>query len=176
MIAESDNTATDLLIDLLGRDRIVARLGLATQDLLTTREFFALKADPAAVSDWLAATGERPAIAVQAALSLPDSIRASGPQVLGLGWYLPLTRLCALMGAVGDLPLMAVNPGPVATGPWTVAFKGGSEAGVLNMTVQLRDAAGHRTCVAVNWNSDSAPDTAQATAALRTVIHHLVPQ
>ncbi|TGD44549.1 hypothetical protein EEB11_02875 [Pseudotabrizicola sediminis] len=39
MIAESDNTATDLLIDLLGRDRIAARLGLATQDLLTTREF-----------------------------------------------------------------------------------------------------------------------------------------
>ncbi|TGD67441.1 hypothetical protein EYC08_01910 [Tabrizicola sp. WMC-M-20] len=38
MIAESDNTATDLLIDLLGRDRIAARLGLATQDLLTTRE------------------------------------------------------------------------------------------------------------------------------------------
>ncbi|TGD44550.1 hypothetical protein EEB11_02880 [Pseudotabrizicola sediminis] len=128
------------------------------------------------MSDWLAAADERPAIAAEAALTLPDSIRASGPQVPGLGWYVPLTRLCALTDRVADLPLMAVNSSPVSPGPWTVAFKGGSEAGVLNMTVQLRDAAGHRTCVAVNSNSDSAPDTAQATAALRTVIHHLVQQ
>ena len=50
MIAESDNTATDSLIDYLGRESVEGIAGLAP--LLTTREFFQLKADPELYEDY----------------------------------------------------------------------------------------------------------------------------
>ena len=45
MIAQSDDTATDMLVDLVGRDKIAKKLGL--DFVLKTSEFFKLKADPA---------------------------------------------------------------------------------------------------------------------------------
>ena len=72
MIAISDNTATDLLIDAVGRDAVEAALvtaGHAAPELnrpfLTPRELFVLKLDDALRSDYLIAaeTGRRELLA-----------------------------------------------------------------------------------------------------------------
>ncbi|MBN9887910.1 serine hydrolase [Salipiger abyssi] len=166
MIAESDNTATDLLLDTLGRDAVAARLGLAPGDLLSTREFFGLKADADLRTEWLAAdTSDRPALAARAARVLPPVAAVTGPHVDGLEWHLPLERLCALGAPLAELPLMQVNPGPVPPGaPWTrIAYKGGSETGVLNFTALLRDADGRDYCAALTVND---PGTVALDAAI----------
>ncbi|WP_417743617.1 serine hydrolase [Salipiger sp.] len=169
MIAESDNTATDLLIDLLGPETVAQKLGLPDGTFLTTRQFFALKADAARRADWLdAAPADKPAIAARAAKTLPALEEVNDPHAQGLEWYLPLDRLCDLGAPLASLPLMQVNPGPVMAQPgqWqNVAFKGGSEIGVLNLTTWLTDAEGRKYCVALSVNDPGAiPDTAAVGA------------
>jgi beta-lactamase class A len=170
MISISDNTATDLLIRTLGRDRIAEVLGLAP--LLTTREFFALKADSAAAAAFLAAAPEKRAgLAAAAAETLPMASQVTGPYTSGIESEVPLDRLCALALPLADLPLMAINPGPVAAEDWDrVAYKGGSSPGVLNFIAVLRDSRGQSLCVAITVNSDREVDLAAAMAAFRGLL------
>ncbi len=58
------------------------------------------------------------------------------------------------MARVADLPLVGINPGVVDRRDWVrIAFKGGSEPGVLNLTtmVEARDRKVYG--VAVTWNN-----------------------
>lgn len=62
------------------------------------------------------------------------------------------------MAQVKDLPLMGVNPGVATPQRWqSVAFKGGSEPGVLNFTTALTTSDGDRYCVAATWNDATQP-------------------
>ncbi|WP_353474020.1 serine hydrolase [Salipiger sp. H15] len=176
MIAESDNTATDLLLDLLGREAVAEELGVTPDAMLSTREFFALRADPAIRQAWLDALPEdRPAIAAEAAALPPDPAAATGPAVPGVDWYVPLDRLCALILPVADLPMLQINPGP-AEGMGPAAYKGGSEPGVLNFTVALSDAQDRPLCVALTVNDPGAIDEQAATAAFRALLARAMAQ
>lgn len=166
MIAQSDNTATDLLIDTLGRDVVKKKLGLPS--LLTTREFFALKTDLGLREPYLAAAPEdRADIAAEAAKApLPDPGQIAQGHTRGIEWYLPLDHLCDLIGEVADLDLMGINPGPVPAADWSeVAYKGGSESGVLNLTARVTDASGRDYCVALTVNGDPSFDPQTAASA-----------
>ena len=177
MISISDNTATDLLMDMVGRDRVAAKLGMTSSDLLTTREFFALKADKLARDTWLRAGPDRIKVAQKAAESLPDFPAVADGHLAGVEWYVPLTRLCALVKETVGLPLAGVNPGPVRGENWSeIAYKGGSETGVLNFTAGVRDESGRWYCAAATWNHDSDLDLGKATAAFREVLRHLAAQ
>lgn len=170
MIAESDNTATDLLLDLLGREIVAEELQIAPDQMLSTREFFALKADPAAAMAWLNADpAGRPGIAEAAAVQPPDLAGASGPAVPGVEWYLPLERLCTLLLPMADLPMLQVNPGP-AYGLGPAAYKGGSEPGVLNFTVVLPDAQDRPLCAAMTVNDPGTIDELAAMGAFRALL------
>ena len=69
------------------------------------------------------------------------------------------------MGRVAHLALMRVNPGPVGRSHWRdVAFKGGSETGVLNLTTQASDADGRRVCVSATWNAGRSLDESRLAA------------
>ncbi|MBV2360136.1 class A beta-lactamase-related serine hydrolase [Thalassococcus sp. CAU 1522] len=172
MISISDNSATDLLIDVLGRDRVAAQLGIDATGFLTTREFLGLKADADARADWRAAPAVgKPAIAAQAAQDLPPLGAVLGAHDPGVEWYLSLTTLCTLIGAVADLPLMAINPGPLLLQDGTrAAYKGGSETGVLNFTGHLTDGTGRRTCVALTVNHAETIDESAAAGAFRAFV------
>jgi hypothetical protein len=64
------------------------------------------------------------------------------------------------MDRVKDLPLMSVNPGTGLVNPedWAqVAYKGGSEPGVLNLTHWLKSPTGKTYCVVTTWNNTAAP-------------------
>jgi hypothetical protein len=54
---------------------------------------------------------------------------------------------------------MSINPGVARAKDWQrLAFKGGSEPGVLNLTTSLLGKTGKRYCVAATWNHDSSLD------------------
>ncbi|WP_417720384.1 serine hydrolase [Salipiger sp.] len=177
MIAESDNTATDLLIEVAGRDAVAAALGIPAERLLTTREMFALKLDAARAAAWRDATGQdKPALAAEAAATVPLDAMALGPLQEGLEWYLPLDRLCTLIDALGELPLMQVNPGVIARGDprWQgAAFKGGSEGGVVNLTFSATDTRGRRHCAALTVNDPDIDETS-AVLAFSELLNTLV--
>jgi hypothetical protein len=153
MISISDNTATDHLIDLLGRQRIedhLPELGLTEPELnvpfLTTRELTALKVGPSAGLGVQYVAGDvdaRRAILEQisditvADLPIQDLDEPIRPDTLE--WFASPADMCTVFAGIwadGDdtiREILTSNPGVApAPGVWDeVAFKGGSEPGLL---------------------------------------------
>lgn len=162
MISESDNTATDLLMRFVGRERLEALSGVSP--FLTTREFFLLKADEARYRRYAAAdtAGRIALLETLSGMLLPSTERILRPLQEHAEWHLSTADLCAWMARVAHLPLMRINPGPVGPSRWRrVAYKGGSEIGVLNMTTRARDPMGREVCVSVTWNASRALEEAR---------------
>lgn len=158
MITISDNTAADVLIHTLGRGTVEALAPARNRPFLTTREAFVLKApenrdlldryrqaDEAGRCDVLLDAATRP---------LPSlGLFASGPTALDVEWFYTVRDLCNVIARVADLPAMATNSGPAGAEGWArVAYKGGSEPGVLNLTTLLESSTARRHCVAATWN------------------------
>ena len=62
------------------------------------------------------------------------------------------------MKKVAELPLMGINPGVASKDDWEkVAYKGGSEPGVINMTTWV-EKKGRAHCVSVTWNDEKTLD------------------
>ncbi|KYF74485.1 hypothetical protein BE11_31410 [Sorangium cellulosum] len=163
MISQSDNTATDALVDIVGR-AAVERHAPRNRPLLTTREFVVLKApgnesllarfraeDEAARRELLSEVAARP-------LPPADIFVGAAPRALDVEWRFSARELCDLMAKVARLPLMSINPGAATEADWDrVAYKGGSEPGVLNLTT-LVEAKGKRHCVVATWNAEEPLD------------------
>ena len=163
MISISDNTAANMLINLVGRPAVEAALtttGMADPALdrpfLTTRELFILKLDqwPTLANRYIAANqaGRRallastidraplPAVAAAKAWTTPRDINR-------LEWFASANDICraytslaALARRPGLSPIgqvLSLNDGGLQLDPaqWkTTWFKGGSEPGVLTLT------------------------------------------
>jgi hypothetical protein len=178
MISQSDNTAADTLLTLLGRDkveRLLSALGVrgAGRDrpLLTTREGAILKADRGLRARWLAAdeAGRRRLLAGEAAgidvRSLDLGQFEAAPIAIGeVEWFASagdLIRTLDWLRRSGDataLAILAINPGlPPATRDFAyVGYKGGSESGVLSLNFLLRGKDGRWMAVGVSWNDPAA--------------------
>lgn len=159
MISISDNTATDTLIDLVGRKE-VERFSLHNFPLLKTREVFTLRSAKNAEllkKYQLANTSDRLQILQEiSSQELPDVVEfANNPKIsLDIEWIFTVKELCALIEDVGDLPLMSFNSGLTDPTAWKkVAFKGGSDADVLNFTTLLQSKSGKSYCVSTTWNN-----------------------
>ena len=171
MIAQSDNTATDTLIAYIGRGAVEAVAGLSP--LLTTREVFQLKADPELYEDYAGRNleGRRRLLEELAGRPLPRLGQVTGTWRAEAEWLISARDLCRLMSAVGDLEITQINPGPVSKAGWRkVAYKGGSETGVLNMTTLATDAEGESYCVAATWNDATALDEARFAELYRSLL------
>ena len=157
MISISDNTATDFLLRLAGRAAVEA-IAPSCKPFLTTREACILKAAAHAGlrSQWLEGnTDARRALLVTlAGLDLPsmqDMTPGNAPEI---EWFLTAAELHRYLCATRDLPTFRINSGPVDARHWRrIAFKGGSEANVLNLSVALGAKDGREHCVVVTWNS-----------------------
>ncbi|NJR40186.1 MAG: serine hydrolase [Leptolyngbyaceae cyanobacterium CSU_1_4] len=171
MISQSDNTATDTLIHLLGRESISSSYPPANeafaprnQPFLTTREAFALKNPENEALLKRYQTGniqqKTQVLTELASAPLPDASVFDGqPVLLDVEWFFSPRELCELMQKVADLPLMSVNPGGGLVNPaqWQrVSFKGGSEPGVINLTTSLVSLSGKTYCVSATWNNPEA--------------------
>ena len=178
MISQSDNTAADTMIRFVGRGNVEA---FAPRDrpFLTTREAFILK-DPqnAQLLKAYRAAGEaqrRALLAQIDARPLPDaSIFTSAPQATDIEWFFTARELCDLMRGVESLPFMSINPGLAEPADWRhVAYKGGSEPGVLNLTTWLVAKDGATFCVSATWNDDKALDETKFYSLYKSLLASL---
>lgn len=182
MISISDNTAANMLIRVVGRPSIDPLIPLRDRPILTTREAFVLKA-PAnrALRDrYLAAAtpAARLSILQQAdRLPLPAikpfaRLLAAGPVAPRIEWFFSVRQLCGLMGRVSALPQMSVNPGVADPSEWShVAYKGGSEPGVLNLTTLARAHDGTTYCLAATWNNGANLDEGRFEQLYSSLLH-----
>ena len=181
MISISDNTATDTLLHLLGRDhveRMMTTIGVAAaarnRPFLSTLEAFALKtADEPVIAAWAAADegGRRRLLAGRLASVGPDGIdpaRFTGQpmRIDELEWFASADDLVRTMdwlrrhGDATTHDILAISPGGPAgfsEGFGYIGYKGGSEPGVLNLTWLARTASGVWYAVTGSWNDPAAP-------------------
>jgi beta-lactamase class A len=176
MISISDNTASDTLLDTLGRakvDAMAARLAPAQADrntpVLKTREMMVLKGARTDLgARWAAAgpAGRRALLADNAAVFsgaaidtasfqagpvMPDTVEWFGTprdEARALDWL-------RLHGGATALAILAVSPGiqqPIKDRFAYLGFKGGSEPGVITLNYLVRDKAGRWFAVVANWH------------------------
>ncbi|URW76019.1 class A beta-lactamase-related serine hydrolase [Sphingomonas donggukensis] len=183
MISVSDNSATDILLETVGRSQVEAMMpvvGIAaparSRPFLTTAEVFKLKAVSALADRYLAQTeaGRRAMLAGEIARmplsAVPSTLFADGKPVrIGeLEWFfspsdvartLDWIRRASASGPAADVrAILAINPAlpPATASRWTYAgYKGGSEPGVMAMSWLLQAKDGRWYAVSGSWN-DSA--------------------
>ena len=177
MIAISDNTATDAMIDILGRDAIEA-VSPRNRPFLTTREAALIKTD--ALPDLRRRyqdadmDGRRRLLAELAARDLGETKDFGATPTVGIEWFFTARELCGLIDNLFAAPAVAINPGPVDAADWVrVAYKGGSELGVLNFTAAAEGADRERVCAAVTLNADRAIDERRATVLFASLFEAL---
>jgi beta-lactamase class A len=166
MISQSDNTATDHLIQLVGRENIEA-IAPKNKPFLMTRELFQLKSNSntAILERYRKGTIDQKRLILKELANQPLpklSDLSTEPKALDVEWFFTPEQLCQLINNVSDLPLMSINPGVARSQDWQkIAFKGGSEPGVLNLTTSVTAKNGKRYCIAATWNSDRSVDEAK---------------
>ena len=194
MISVSDNSATDTLIHLLGREAIEARMQAAGHSapsrnipFLTTVEAFALKGnnfereraafiagDDAAQRKLIDANQSRLTLANVDGVSF-----AGGPRFIdSLEWFASPNDVARLMIDLRNrqsptaMSVIAINPGvsPGATKDWAwLGYKGGSELGVISMSLLgQRKSDGKWFVVTASWNNLDAPVATETMVGLVT--------
>ena len=185
MISKSDNSATDILLGLVGRKKIEAMLPVIgwhdaarNRPLLSTLEMFKLKGlqGGALGRRWLTLdeAGKRTLLADEidpAPISAIDPMlfRDGKPVMLDIEWYASPADLVRTMdwirrntesGAGAEArKILAINPGvgPEVASHWAyVGYKGGSEPGVISMTLLLQAKDGAWYVLSGNWNNPAA--------------------
>ncbi|WP_242008239.1 serine hydrolase [Sphingomonas ginsenosidivorax] len=169
MVSISDNTATDTLMAVLGRAAIDARAVAngGSAPVLTTREAFAVKSDPALTTAWTAATPPARRALLEsrkaeiAAAPLDASVFGGKPVAIdSVEWFASPLAMAGVLDRLrkADNPVRAilgVNAGvdSATAGRFRyIGYKGGSEPGViaLNFVVQARD--GRWYAATGNWH------------------------
>lgn len=176
MISLSDNTATDLLMGLVDPVRLEDAAGIAP--VLTTRDYFKLKADTGLMDRYVAADldGRRQILEQLADRPMPVLADIANGNAAH-GWRLSARALCGLMAGVADLDLMTINTGGLSLADWDrIAFKGGSDHGILNLTYQLERDGDDPFCLSATWNAADAIDEAAFANTLASVAAVLVGQ
>ena len=172
MISESDNTASDTLADGLGRRTIEGALGALghskpelLKPFLKTADMFRLKSDTEESVKYLNAPLEEKYRLLDAIAHKPlnaANLKTAPFGIDRIEWPASPADLCRLMGYFYKkddktaLAVMAVNPGlDIPKNKFLYAgYKGGSEAGVLNMTWLLTTSAGDWYCLTGSWNNE----------------------
>ena len=203
MIKVSDNSATDLLLFTLGRERVEAmatRLGWGSplnRPFLGTMEVFKLKgAFNGALGRRYAAetlSGKRYLLAGEVAATPGSAIGAlfadgKPVRIDTLEWFASPRELAGTMrwfkdhttpAGVEARRILSINPGPLAGMGDTfgyIGYKGGSEPGVISMTLLLRDKANRWSAVSASWNNPAAAIDELAFTALVRRAAQLVAQ
>lgn len=177
MISVSDNTATDALIRILGREAVEA-ISPANVPFPTTRELFTLKTSANAPlrTAWIEgdATARRAILSSIADRPPPDVADLSTAATHAVEWFFTARELCRLLDATADLDSVGINPGVAERDQWkSIAYKGGSELGVLNLSTRVVGQDGRVHCVVASWNHDAALDDQSLIAPYRGILNRL---
>ena len=180
MIEVSDNTATDLVLEAVGRravESVQAEMGMAepqrNMPFLSTREMSVVKfGRPPLVDEYLAAdVAGRRALLEEKVANRPaksgDMEFAPGPvAVETVEWFASASDLCRAHVSLqakgqGVRQILGLNPGvPFGNDAAYVGFKGGSEPGVLAGSWYVEHRDGRRFAISVLLrNRSGAIDT-----------------
>ncbi|MHC5108643.1 MAG: serine hydrolase [Planctomycetota bacterium] len=178
MISVSDNTATDHLLNHVGRkrvERIMATTGNENAEksvpFLSTLEMFKLKSDAKLLKRFIKRdvkgrrkllSGKMQEMDRTQLAPFPDGTPLA---IDSVEWFASASDLVRLMSWFHErddntaLDVMAVNKGLDARDEYYdyVGYKGGSEPGVLNMTWLLKTKSGDDLVLSAGWNN---PDKA----------------
>lgn len=178
MISISDNTATDTLLDIAGRDRVGAFLresGHAAPDrtlpILKTAEAFSLKmpANAALRERWAKGdVAQRTQLLTQASADLVieridfAKLGSMPLHIDTVEWFASPSDLTTIFDRLRKsagpeaMAILGVSPGVDALTAARfdyIGFKGGSEAGVISLNYLLRDKRGRWFAVTGAWNN-----------------------
>jgi beta-lactamase class A len=198
MISISDNTATDILLHTLGREKVEQMMGMIgiaaaarNRPLLSTLEVGLIKTGPdAAAAAWRNAdeAERRRLLATDFAARDPtriDVARFTGNplHIDSIEWFASSTDLARTMDWLrrnGDetaRAIMAINPAlpqQLRSAFPYVGYKGGSEPGVISLTWLIRDSAGAWHVVTGSWNNPQAPvDEPRFVGLLTRIVQQL---
>jgi beta-lactamase class A len=177
MISQSDNTATDALLEIVGREKVEA-LSPNNRPFLSTREAFLLK-DPnnqSFLETFLSGdtAAKRAVVDSLGKQAIDPDMLWTEPKALEVEWFFTTQELCTFMTHLEDIPLMSINPGIRQTQNWqNVSYKGGSEPGVINMTIGLRHQTGKSYCVSATWNDTKVLDDVAFVGLVEAIIERL---
>ncbi|MEN9281169.1 MAG: hypothetical protein RL594_104 [Bacteroidota bacterium] len=199
MISESDNTATDVLIRLLGPSRIAQQMSAMGHDrpdmnvpFLTTLQAFKLKYGAESIGRKYGNAGidERNVLLRQIDTAIVrDSIlpKMSPTLVDTVEWFASAAECCRAMDWFrrdalthkDDTPLqiLGINPGVEAGTSWRrVCYKGGSEPGVVNMTFLLEHPDGTWYALSGTWRERGGnADVTRFAGLMERAIQLLAP-
>ena len=170
MISLSDNTAAEVLLDRLGKQRVeagLAEMGHSKPELLTpilsSLDHLRLKSDPAAAHCQkflrLDEAGRRDLLTELAKVPRSGLAIPSTPTQLEVGWWAAPADLCRALVWLSSFPqacqVLQVNPGlPLSRCRWSsIGFKGGSEPGVLAASWLLKHCDGRVYALGAAWNN-----------------------
>ena len=206
MISVSDNSATDVLLALVGRARVEAMLPVIgwrdaarNRPMLSTLDMYKLKGlqGGALGRRWptLDEAGRRALLAgdiTPAPLSGLDPMlfRDNRPRLLDVEWFASPADLVRTMDwirrntekspGVEARRILAMNPGvgPVAAANWAyVGYKGGSEPGVISMSFLLQAKSGAWYALSASWNDPAAVvDEGRFIALMSRAVELAVPR
>ncbi len=177
MISVSDNTATDGLMDLVTRGSLET-VSPRNRPFLTTREFFQLKRrDAKEMRTEFVAGNFDERMRILSGLSdeaLPEIGELNTDPLLQIEWFFSASELCRLMEDVRQLDVAQINPGIALKSDWEeVAYKGGSDFGVLNYTTSVTNKSGDSYCVSATWNNSEPLDETAFAMLYAGLLHHL---
>jgi beta-lactamase class A len=175
MISVSDNTAADALIHLVGREPLQA-LSPRNTPFLTTRELFTLKspglADRSNAWQSLTPAARQGLLDEASRAALPDPFALALHPGGGPEWFVTAREICTLLGGLKDIPAFRINDGGFAGADWkSIAFKGGSEPGVLNLSVYAVGHDGRGVCVSATWNDTRDVEAGKLFAPVSRLLH-----
>jgi len=206
MISVSDNSATDILLALVGREKVEAMLPVIgwhdaarNRPMLSTLDMFKLKGlqGGALGRRWptLDEAGKRALLArdvTPAPLNALDPMlfREGKPRLLDVEWFASPADLVRTMdwirrnsekgpGAEARR-ILAMNPGvgPATAAAWSyVGYKGGSEPGVISMSFLLQAKDARWYALSTSWNNAAAVvDEGRFIALMSRAVELAVPR
>ncbi|MFN8674412.1 MAG: serine hydrolase [Candidatus Sericytochromatia bacterium] len=144
MISQSDNTATDFLVDYLGRDNIEKLAPESTKPLFKTLEMFKIKGllKKEEIENFLSKNLKDKKIFLKEIEKL-DKNKINFPEtpyfIDKIEWLISTEELCKIIESLGENNALSINNSGLIKNNWNfVGFKGGSEPGVVNLTYLLK--------------------------------------
>lgn len=175
MISQSDNTATDVMINFLRKDAIEKFYPQNFHPLLTTREMFLLKSKQNEEKIKVYAKGnlkEKLKILKEIETQSVDLAQTSfvdgKPYFIDtVEWFSSTQDLCNLIYTMRDENNLSINPGLFDKTEWNkILFKGGSEPGVINFTHLLQNKKNKWVCISATWNDTEKAVDMEALGSL----------
>jgi Beta-lactamase enzyme family len=157
MMRDSDNTAADVLIDTIGKDKIAETLGLPY--LMTYHQWFMLKADLDQYEKFakLDDKGRKEFLAAMVPAVPLNYANSVGGITPAAGWHVSNFKLCELAERVAHSPFAQLESAFLEYDEWrAVASKAGGDQTSRNDTLMLTRNDGAKFCVSVTWNTEDS--------------------